>query len=73
MADKLSPRAQVAIVVTTAGGAKVASSSPTVKTATNLSWSFKPKARGTYTVRLRATDLAGNVQATPATFVVKVT
>ena len=73
VADKLSPRARVAIVATTASGAKVASSSPTVKTATTVSWSFTPKARGTYTVRLRVTDLAGNVQATPATFVVKVT
>jgi flagellar hook assembly protein FlgD len=71
--DNLSPRAFVAIVAITASGAKVASSSPTVKTATTLGWSFTPKARGTYTVRLRATDLAGNVQATPATFVVKVT
>ena len=73
VSDKLSPRALVAIVATTASGAKAASSSPNVKTATSLSWSFTPKARGTYTVRLRATDLAGNVQATPATFVVKVT
>ena len=71
--DNLSPRARVAIVAVTASGAKVAASSPTVKTATTLGWSFTPEARGTYTVRLRATDLAGNVQATPATFVVKVT
>ena len=71
--DALSPRALVAIVATTASGVRAASSSATVKTATTHGWSFKPKRRGTYTVRLTATDLAGNAQATPATFVVRVT
>ena len=71
--DALSPRAMVAIVARSAAGAEVAWSSPTVKTAATMSWSFTPKARGTYTVRVRATDLAGNVQATPAALTVKVT
>jgi len=73
VSDALSPSARLAIVATTASGARATSSSPTVKTATTHGWSFKPKARGTYTVRLTATDLAGNVQPTPATFVVRVT
>ena len=73
VSDKLSPEARVAIVARSASGAGVASWSPTVKTGTARGWAFTPKARGTYTVRLRATDLAGNVQATPATLTVKVT
>jgi hypothetical protein len=37
------------------------------------SWSFKPKARGTYLVTLLAVDLAGNRRTVAAELTVKVT
>jgi hypothetical protein len=45
---------------------------PAVATGVARGWSFKPKARGRYTVRLSAVDLAGNRQKVVAILVVTV-
>ena len=69
----MSPRASVALVVTSAAGAVV--KSVTVKGVTvgaAATWAFKPTARGTYHVTIAATDLAGNTQAQPATLTLTV-
>jgi flagellar hook assembly protein FlgD len=73
VADQLSPTAAVTIVVRSATGALVSSvSPPAAATGVARSWSFKPKARGTYRVCLRAVDLAGNRQTVAARLVVTV-
>jgi flagellar hook assembly protein FlgD len=73
VADRLSPRAAVTIVVRSAAGATVAKVSlPAAATGVARSWSFKPKARGRYTVRLSAVDLAGNRQKVAAKLTVTV-
>jgi hypothetical protein len=73
VADRLSPKAAVTIVVRLAAGVLVSSVSlPAAATGVARSWSFKPKARGRYKVRLSAVDLAGNHQKVAATLVVTV-
>jgi flagellar hook assembly protein FlgD len=73
VADRLSPRAAATIVVRSAAGAAVASVSlPVAPIRVARIWSFRPKARGKFTVRLRAVDLAGNRQRVAATLVVTV-
>ena len=72
--DQLSPRASATIVARSSAGAVVSSAAPpAAKVGVLRSWSFKPKARGTYTVTLLAVDLAGNRQAVAARLTVKVT
>ncbi len=73
IADQLSPTVAVTIVARSAKGALASSVTlPAVVTGVARSWSFKPKARGTYRVVLRAVDLAGNRQTVAATLVVTV-
>jgi hypothetical protein len=73
VADQLSPKATVTIVVRSAAGALVSSVSlPAAATGVARRWSFRPKARGRYRVRLSAVDLAGNRQKVAATLVVTV-
>ena len=72
--DNESPTAAVTIVASSASGATVASvSRPAIATGVGHTWAFKPKARGRYTVLLRAVDRAGNRQTVVARLVVTVT
>ena len=74
VADNESPTAAVTIVASSASGATVASvSRPAVATGAGQTWTFKPKARGRYTVLLRAVDRAGNRQRVVARLIVTVT
>jgi flagellar hook assembly protein FlgD len=74
VADNESPTAAVTIVASSASGATVASvSRPAVATGVGHTWAFKPKARGRYTVLLRAVDRAGNRQTVVARLIVTVT
>jgi flagellar hook assembly protein FlgD len=72
--DQLSPKASATIVARSSAGIAVSSATPPAAAVGVLrSWSFKPKARGTYTVTLVAVDLAGNRQAVGARLTIKVT
>jgi flagellar hook assembly protein FlgD len=74
VADNESPTAAVTIVASSASGATVASvSRPAAATGVGHTWAFKPKARGRYTVLLRAVDRAGNRQTVVARLIVTVT
>jgi flagellar hook assembly protein FlgD len=74
VADNESSTAAVTIVASSASGATVASvSRPAVATGVGQTWAFKPKARGRYTVLLRAVDRAGNRQRVVARLIVTVT
>ena len=60
-------------VVTDAKGRRIASGHPgRVATGQSLSITWKPAARGVFTVTFRAVDLAGNHEASPARTVVTV-
>ena len=73
VADNESPTVAVSIVASSAAGAIVASvSRPAVTTGVGQTWTFKPKARGRYTVLLSAVDRAGNHQIVVARLVVTV-
>ena len=73
VADQLSPKATVTIVVRSAAGALVSSVSlPAAATGVARRYSFRPNARGRYRVHLSAVDLAGNRQKVAATLVVTV-
>jgi flagellar hook assembly protein FlgD len=72
--DQLSPKASATIVARSSTGIVVSSATPPAAAVGVLrSWSFRPKARGTYTVTLVAVDLAGNRQAVGARLTIKVT
>ncbi len=74
LADNESPTVAVTIVARSSSGAQVASvSRPAAAVGAGQKWAFKPKARGRYTVLLRAVDRAGNRQAVVARLVVTVT
>ncbi len=74
VSDKLSPRASATIVARSSAGTVVSSATlPAATIGVVRSWSFKPKARGTYLVTLLAVDLAGNRQTVAAELTVKVT
>ena len=74
IADQQSPRLSATIVARTAAGATVRSATlPVVPRGALRSWSFKPKARGRYSLTLRALDLAGNRQVVVARLTVRVT
>jgi flagellar hook assembly protein FlgD len=72
VADGLSPKAAATVVVRSAGVTVAAVSLPAAATGIARSWSFRPKARGKYTMRLSAVDLAGNRQTVAARLVVTV-
>ena len=74
VADNESPTVAVTIVASSSSGAIVASvSRPDVATGAGQKWTFKPKARGRFTVLLSAVDRAGNHQTVVARLVVTVT
>jgi flagellar hook assembly protein FlgD len=65
--DAFSATADVTWTVTDSRGRRVASAHPgRLTTGKTLTVTWKPKARGSYTVTFRATDLAGNREETPA-------
>lgn len=71
--DAFSAKADVTWTVTDAQGRRVASGRPgMVVTGRKLAVTWRPASRGVFTVTFRATDLAGNRQATPALTVVTV-
>ena len=72
-ADPFSARVDVSYVVTDAKGRRVASGHPGWQpSGQSLSVTWKPVARGVFTVTYRAADLGGNHEASPARTVVTV-
>ena len=71
--DAFSPRVKVSAEVTNAAGKTVATiACGWVTRGVSHTCSWKPRARGTYTVTFRATDLGGNRQASEAKTVLRV-
>jgi flagellar hook assembly protein FlgD len=67
VSDAMSPRASVALVVTSAAGVVAKTVTlPAVTVGVGTAWAFKPTTSGTYTIAMVATDLAGNRQARAA-------
>ena len=73
VSDPFSAQADVSYVVTDAKGRRIASGrAGRVATGQSLTITWKPAARGSFTVAFHAADLAGNHEASPAHTVVTV-